>query len=462
MAKHRRSRKHTARRAALAGMAAAGLSTALVLGQTADTTPPTDVTLVSAVIGVGGRADPTSTRLRDKLGGDFALAFDDSTYVPIQYPANLLFQSSVDDGAPKLSRAIVDAEGNVRVVSYSEGTLVAERVKRSLPAPVAGDPKLDFVFIASPYLPNGGIFARFSGFQIPGLLPVFGPAQPSPYDSTYVTNEYDGFADFPAYLNPLSVANALLGMVYAHPDAYYDGIKLDDQVEGQTKFTKDVPNNGAGGHDTYVLVYNPHLPLFAPVRQIASLLMLTPLTEPVLSAIEPLVRVAVDMGYTDRTNANPTAPTALSPITPPAKVLEAAAAVPGAVKQGVTDAISGGGPPAPEVPAGNEKAGSEKPTLAAVPDTPAKPVPPVVKPSNPLKTLSGELRGRITHPTVIADGNISTPGIAVSTAPSGGDGETASPEPVSVPAPVKAASADPAGPSDSNDGADAGGSAAAA
>ena len=404
LAKHRQPNKRVTRRPIVTGAAAAGLVGVLALGHVADGPAGRDVALAATVIGVGGRDDPSSTRLQNKLGGDYTLGFDHTNYQPVQYPANLAFQSSVDVGVPRLAQAVRDTDGRTRIVSYSEGTLVAEQVRRNLANPRPGDPTppspddLDFVFIASPYLPNGGIFARFPGFAIPGLLPAFSAAQPTAYDSTYVTHEYDGFADFPAYFNPVSVANALLGMAYAHPDQYYDGIALENLVEGQTKFTTVVPK-GARGEDTYILVYNPHLPLLAPIRQIASLLMLTPVTEPVLSAVEPLVRLVVDMGYTDRTNANPATPTTFSFITPPAKFAEAASAVPGALRQGVADAL----PTAKTTSDGlaPNTTGPGESSLGELKQSPRLP--------SKLTKDSGE-RPRITHPTLIADGNITRPG----------------------------------------------------
>lgn len=417
----------------------------MVLGQMTDTTAHHDVALVVTVIGVGGRDDPTSTRLQKKLNGDYALGFVDPSPVLIEYPASLLFQSSIDVGIPRLAAAVDDTTGKTRIVSYSEGTLVAEQVKRNLANPKPGDPAppspgdLDFVFIASPYLPNGGIFARFPGFAIPGLLPTFSAAQPTDYDSTYVTNEYDGFADFPAYFNPVSLANALLGMVYAHPDRYYDGIALDDLVEGQTKFTTVVPH-GPQGKDTYILVHNPNLPLLAPIRQIASLLMLTPVTEPVLGAVEPLIRLVVDMGYTDRTNANPSTPTGFSFVTPPAKFAEAANAVAGAVRQGASNALpnatstpngpaSNMGGPDESSPdelnraqrlstTGSNVSGesSTRPSMANVPTS-----------------VEQEDRTRITHPTLVADGNMTRPGTTTTTTTSATPNDNDAPIDVSSP-----------------------------
>lgn len=400
----------------------------MVVGHLADTTAHHDVTLTATVIGVGGRDDPTSTRLQKKLSGDYTLGVVDTSPVLIEYPATVAFQSSIDVGIPRLAQAVGDATGRTRIVSYSEGTLVAEQVKRNLanPKPGGSTPPspadLDFEFIASPYLPNGGIFARFPGFAIPGLLPTFSAAQPSSYDSTYVTHEYDGFADFPAYFNPVSLTNALLGMVYAHPDQYYDRIALNDLVEGQTKFTTVVPH-GPQGKDTYILVYNPHLPLLAPIRQIAGLLMLTPLTEPVLGAIEPLLRLAVDMGYTDRTNANPSTPTAFSFITPPTKFAEVADAVPGAIRQAATGALpyarttsddlasnTGG----PDDSSSDELKQSRQLSSKGGGDSGEPSTQPSRDEGLPA-AVEQEVRTRITHPTVIGDGNMARPGTAAAT-----------------------------------------------
>ena len=40
------------------------------------------------------------------------------------------------------------------------------------------------MMIASPNVPNGGIFSRFPGLKIPFFVTSNGPAQPSPYDTT--------------------------------------------------------------------------------------------------------------------------------------------------------------------------------------------------------------------------------------------------------------------------------------
>ena len=337
------------------GTTAAAVSTVLVFGHATNNTADfSQVELAAATIGIGGRGDPDAVNVPHKLQGN--VLPPTFSYIPVHYPAGFDIDNSTNAGVPVLADAITnnvqDGEGHdqfLMVVGYSEGAVVAEKVRRNLDPSDPGAPSTEnllWVMIASPNVPNGGIFSRFPGLNIPFFVSSNGAAEPSPYDTTYVTNEYDPYADFPAYFNPLSLANSLVAVMYVHPDAYYDSVDYDPL----TNTTSD-PNvlvhapvmNSAGGTDTYVFVLAEHLPLFAPVRQIAGILQLTPLTEPVLGGIEPLVRLLVDMGYTDRANLNPEKPVQFSLITPPGKILETVAGVPGAIGQGVTNAVTGVG-----------------------------------------------------------------------------------------------------------------------
>jgi diacyltrehalose acyltransferase len=78
---------------------------------------------------------------------------------------------------------------------------------------------------------------------------------------------------------------------------------------------------------------------------------LTPLTEPVLDAVEPVLRLLVDMGYTDRENLNPEVHVQFSLITPPKRILETIAGVPGALEQGVNNFTTGVGSIPTSIPA---------------------------------------------------------------------------------------------------------------
>jgi hypothetical protein len=335
------------------GTTAAAVSTVLVFGHaTNNTVDIPRVDLTAATIGIGGRGDPNAVNVPHKLQGNVLPM--DFAYIPVSYPAGFDIDNSTNAGVPVLANAITnnvqDGEGHdqfLMVVGYSEGAVVAEKVRRNLDPDQPGAPSRDnllWVMIASPNVPNGGIFSRFPGLNIPFFVSSNGAAEPSKYDTTYVTNEYDPYADFPAYFNPLSLANSLVAVMYVHSDKYYDSVDYDpltNATNDPNVLVHDPVTNSAGGTDTYVFVLANELPLFAPVRQIAGILQLTPLTEPVLDSIEPLVRLLVDMGYTDRANLNPEKPVQFSLITPPGKILETVAGVPGAIGQGVTNAVSG-------------------------------------------------------------------------------------------------------------------------
>ena len=262
----------------LLSIIAAVVSTVLVFGHaTNNTADSPQVQLAASTIGIGGRGDPTAARIPAKLQGNVVT----HKYIPVNYPASFFIDSSVAAGVPVLDKAIKDnvvqsCDGTnnpcpfLLVVGYSEGTIVAEKVRRDLVPGVDGAPPADqlrFVMIASPHVPNGGIFARFPNVSIPFFVTSNGAAQPSPYGTTYVTNEYDPYADFPAYFNPLSILNSLFAIAYVHPDQYYDSVDYNPQTgeHGPGVLVKTVTNS-AGGTDRYVFVRATHLPLLAPVR----------------------------------------------------------------------------------------------------------------------------------------------------------------------------------------------------
>lgn len=144
--------------------------------------------------------------------------------------------SSVGQGMTILESTIAadQAAGNSSTVfGYSQSSTIASYVMQQLdpngtPQTGALDPQ--FLLVADPSNPNGGLLERFAGFEptsgptvsdplnLPSLGFVFDSATPS---DDYVTNiytlEYDGFADFPRYpLNFLSDLNAFLGIALLH------------------------------------------------------------------------------------------------------------------------------------------------------------------------------------------------------------------------------------------------------
>jgi hypothetical protein len=428
-------KNHRARKAVLTVVAAAGISSALVVGQA--TNSNLLVQLTNTVIGIGGRDDSMSIRVPNKLNG--TVVPSSYFYEGINYPASLALSDSARDGFPKLHNAITSrsAETFLIVAGYSEGAMVAELERRRLQALDASaapsNTQLSFLMIGAPFTPNGGIFGRFPGIPIPVIVDGMGAGVPTRYDTTYVTNEYDPYADFPAYFNPLALLNSLLAVQYSHPDQHYDAI-----IPGVTPANVTTVHNSADGYDTYVLVHSQYLPLLGPLRQAAAAVGLTPFSEPVLSAFEPLLRVLVDMSYTDRLNLDPATPTPFSLITPPEKILQALAAIPGAIAEGLANLVNGGhitiaptnqnlnalsAPPPPAADNGETALKS----LTAAPEAKALPKPkPEPKAEDTALKASAESTPTVStakspddglHPTVTSDGNKVTPGEGTSSTP---------------------------------------------
>lgn len=342
-----------ARIRALSLVAAVGVSSALAFGQPV---APVDagVTLANTVIGAGGRDDSAGLALPSKLSG--TLIPSGYRYAPVNYPATIALASSRDAGVPVMLSLIAAAAGDPHliVVGYSAGSLVAERARERLQGRAVGtgvddapDPsQLTFVMLGSPFAPNGGLYSRFPGLFVPFVIDPMGPSVPTRYDTVYHTLEYDPFGDFPAYFNPVALLNSALALQYAHPSPTYDAIDPTTTPHVQ----QQVPT-GAGGTDTYVLYRNAHLPLLEPLRALAAAVRLSPLVEPLLGAVEPLLRLAVDMAYTDRTYASVGTPTRFSLFTPPEKFLEAIRGIPAALNQGLANFLAGGQAPSVARPA---------------------------------------------------------------------------------------------------------------
>ncbi|MBI5338376.1 MAG: PE-PPE domain-containing protein [Mycolicibacterium rufum] len=214
------------------------------------------------------------------------------------------------------------ADGSYVIFGYSESSTIASIQKLQLIAhPVA--PTVDFLLVANPNRPNGGILERFVGAYIPilgvtfsGATPTFSP-QPTPLTTVDVARQYDGWADFPTNpLNLLSDVNAFAGTVLLH--GKYFGVGTP-QLQGQYQ------------DSTYYLIPRPVTPLLMPLTWI-------PLVgKPLAIALDPATRVLVETGY-DRT-INPGQPTPAKPFYAP-NLIRTARNFAVAIPTGWDDAIS--------------------------------------------------------------------------------------------------------------------------
>ncbi|WP_197379681.1 PE-PPE domain-containing protein [Mycolicibacterium mengxianglii] len=206
------------------------------------------------------------------------------------YPHSVvLMDMSIKIGAQAIVDTIVNAEGPVRIAGISQGALAISEAKRMIMAmpeeqrPAWSD--VTFIAFGDPSSPTG-LGSRLPGIHLPILGGTFWPAPESPYDTIFITREYDGFADFPDRpLNLIATANAIAGILYVHP-FYGDEVDLD-QVPVE-RITDRI--NGLGGRETSYLIGTEHLPLLQPLRDLG-------VDERIVEAIETPLRQVVDAGY---------------------------------------------------------------------------------------------------------------------------------------------------------------------
>jgi hypothetical protein len=190
------------------------------------------------------------------------------------------WNQSVAEGVANLEAR--NPQGDV-IFGLSQGAVVISRYKAAHPEGTGNT----FVLVENPSRPNGGILERFAGLYIPVLDISVSGATPDNGDTTVdVARQYDGWADFPTYpLNVLATANAIMGMIYVHGST-------------QTELTAaDIEAAKAGGNmyyqehgdTTYYLIRTPLVPLLMPLKGIVP--------DPILGAIDPVLRTFVEMGY---------------------------------------------------------------------------------------------------------------------------------------------------------------------
>ena len=207
---------------------------------------------------------------------------DDDDPRLVDYSQNALAADyALLDGVEQADAAVREIDGKVVVIGESMGSMVAARLAAELASrpdpPSTND--IRFVLIASP---EAGIAEYFKeGTFIPLLNYRVSRIPESPYPTTIVIGEYDGWADPPDRpWNLISLANALLGMVYVHGPT----IAAADPI--------DVPpeNTTVNGNVTTHLVPTKNLPLTQPLRDLG-------IPDNVVDQADQFLRPIVDAGY---------------------------------------------------------------------------------------------------------------------------------------------------------------------
>ena len=217
------------------------------------------------------------------------------------YLFDLTWNKSVAQGVARLEDR--DPQDDV-VFGNSQGSVVISRYLAAHPEGTGNT----FVLVENPSRPNGGVMERFRGLYIPILDVSFTGATPDNGDITIdVARQYDGWADFPTYpLNVLATVNAIMGMVLVHGQT-------------QTELTAaDIEAAKAGGKayyqehgtSTYYLIRTPLVPLLMPLKGIVP--------DPILGAIDPVLRNLIEMGYDRSDYSKPTRAQLFPPIKLPA------------------------------------------------------------------------------------------------------------------------------------------------
>ena len=243
---------------ALAMAATPGVATA------ADTSLDPAVTEV-LVVGGSGNSLPSEAMMHVLYEQGI---FTDPTPTGVRYPAQLwpiqgklTLDESVAVGVANLDAALAASDGPVTVVALSQGAVVVNYEKRALMAQPSPPSDISFVTIGDPTNSDGGLLAKLPHMHIP-ILDATIPRAPieTPYDTTEIVHEYDGFADFPDNpLNLLADLNAVAGVIYEHPNK--SGVDLTDPRNVVTSST-----NSLGGTTTHILLPTDELPLTRPLR----------------------------------------------------------------------------------------------------------------------------------------------------------------------------------------------------
>lgn len=233
----------------------------------------------------------------DLLPGYFA----GDTVTRIHYPAAIFgMDASIAIAADSLASSVDASTGPVVVAGFSQGAVAVTYEKNLLmsrPADQRPAPdRLTFLTVGDPSGPGG--IMRFLPFAVPliGLTPVAAPE--TPYDTVFVTGEYDGWSDFPDRpWNLLSMANALLGTVYVH--GRYETVPGGLDLSAVPAQNITVTTNSLGATTTSYLIPTEKLPLLQPLRDIG-------IPEPIVVALETPLKQIVDSGYA-RNDAKPSA-----------------------------------------------------------------------------------------------------------------------------------------------------------
>jgi PE-PPE domain len=266
------------------------------------------------------------------------------------------WNKSVAAGVTSLDEAVAtqyaaDPTQQIVVFGYSQGGAVVSQALYNLnQLPAAEKQNISVVTIGNINNPLG-LWSRLSFLPSIPLLDIsFSPQLPTTgIPSTNYSFEYDPVGDAPQYWgNPLALLNALAAFEYVH--GYYlspnENGESDTLPYGYDNGTLATAITNAAkrtfGNATFVLIpQQGALPLFQPFVDLANATGTRALIDPVISLIQPVTKVLINLGY-DRVS-NPGIPQTLSllPFNPLQNWLTVGKNLADGVAEGITNVLNG-------------------------------------------------------------------------------------------------------------------------
>lgn len=259
------------KRAVMSAAVACALTTATTLTANADT-----------AFYLGGTGNPFAPSQAQMAWLHREWVGEDDATVGIGYPDSpVAIGLSVAVGEANVEQAVGATGGPKTVIGVSQGAPVIDELKNRIMAepgdkrPAAAD--LKFVTLGDPDNPRGLLG------HIPFIPSIPAPVE-TPYDTPVVIRQYDGFSDWPDRpLNLLATANALLGIVFVHPN--YD---IDLSTVPQADITEQT--NSMGGKTTTYLVPTRTLPLTEGLRRLG-------IPNAFVDQLDRMLRPVIDAAY---------------------------------------------------------------------------------------------------------------------------------------------------------------------
>jgi hypothetical protein len=231
------------------------------------------------------------------LGG----AYKNDAFVVLDYPNSLwpitgpfdpTLGQSVAIGATNLVALAEATSGPLVISGTSQGALVVQQAQAVLNADPGIPSDTTFIIIADP---NVGLTRTLYGVHLPIFNYTPQPLPETRFNTVVVINQYDPFAD--PITNPwnlLTVANAMMGLVYVHPYAQNSDlstVSADDII---------TTTNSQGGTVTTYFVRTEQLPLTMVLRQLCA-------PTAIVDSIDKVLRPIIDAGYSHNTPKPPSA-----------------------------------------------------------------------------------------------------------------------------------------------------------